>query len=148
MKFWSFSNFTLWISEFQLWPKIPLKLVIFPLWTKGFRLKKVFSNLELERQGHGIIMGVTCILLLGPFYTIQTKFMYFFAHDGITTTTTISWNHRIIQIWQFHKVFGPIVVCMTWCLRFVYTVCSVFVGIVRVCNVAWHAISSVYFFLW
>ena len=35
---------------------------------------------------------------------------------------------------------------MTWCLRFVYTVCSVFVGIVRVCNVAWHAISSVYFF--
>ena len=49
-------------------------------------------------------------------------------------------------MWQFHKVFGPIMVCMTWCLRFVYTVCSVFVGIVRVCNVAWHAISSVYFF--
>ena len=39
------------------------------------------SNLEPERQGRGIIMGVTRLLLLGPFYTIQTKFMYFFAHD-------------------------------------------------------------------
>ena len=42
-------------------------------------LKKVFSNLELEGQGCGIIMGVTRLLLLGPFYTIQTNFMYFFA---------------------------------------------------------------------
>ena len=31
------------------------------------------SNLELEGQGQGIIMGVTRLLLLGPFYTIQTK---------------------------------------------------------------------------
>ena len=45
------------------------------------RFKKVFSNLELEGQGCGIIMGVTRLLLLGPFYTIQTNFMYFFAHD-------------------------------------------------------------------
>ena len=35
--------------------------------------KKVVSNLELEGQGRGIIMGVTCLLLLGPFYTIRTK---------------------------------------------------------------------------
>ena len=34
-------------------------------------LKKVFSNLEPEGRGRGIIMGVT--LLLGPFYTIQTQ---------------------------------------------------------------------------
>ena len=40
---------------------------------KLWDLKKVFSNLELEGQGHGIIMGVTRLLLLGPFYTIQTK---------------------------------------------------------------------------
>ena len=45
------------------------------------RFKKVFSNLELEGQGRGIIMGVTHLLLLGPFYTIQTNFTYFFAHD-------------------------------------------------------------------
>ena len=45
------------------------------------RFKKVFSNLELEGQEYGIIMGVTRLLLLGPFYTIQTNFMYFFAHD-------------------------------------------------------------------
>ena len=44
-------------------------------------LKKVFSNLELEGQGRGIIMGVTRLLLLGPFYYIQTNFLYFFAHD-------------------------------------------------------------------
>ena len=34
---------------------------------------KVFINLEPEGQGHGIVMGVTRLLLLGPFYTIQTQ---------------------------------------------------------------------------
>ena len=48
---------------------------------KLWDLKKVFSNLEPEGQGRGIIMGVTRLLLLGSFYTIQTNFMYFFAHD-------------------------------------------------------------------
>ena len=37
-------------------------------------LEKVFSNLEPEGQGGGIVMGVTRPLLLGPFYYIQTKF--------------------------------------------------------------------------
>ena len=37
------------------------------------RFKKGFSNLKLEGQGWGIIMGVTRLLLLGQFYTIQTK---------------------------------------------------------------------------
>ena len=40
---------------------------------KLWDLKKGFSNLELEGQWHGIIMGVTCLLLLGQFYTIQTQ---------------------------------------------------------------------------
>ena len=48
---------------------------------KLWDLKKVHSNLELEGQGCGIIMGVTRLLLLGPFYYIQTNFLYFFAHD-------------------------------------------------------------------
>ena len=48
---------------------------------KIWDLKNVFSNLELEEQGRGIIMGVTRLLLLGPFYSIQTNFLYFFAHD-------------------------------------------------------------------
>ena len=38
--------------------------------SKDFR--KVFSNLELEEEGRGIIMGVSRLLLLVPFYTIQT----------------------------------------------------------------------------
>ena len=33
-------------------------------------LKKVLGFLELEEEGHGIIMGVTRLLLLGPFYYI------------------------------------------------------------------------------
>ena len=36
-------------------------------------LKNVFANLELEGQGRGIIMGVTLLLLLEPFYTVQTQ---------------------------------------------------------------------------
>ena len=48
---------------------------------KLWDLKKVFSNLEPEGQGRGIIMEVTRLLPLEPFYTIQTNFMYFFAHD-------------------------------------------------------------------
>ena len=40
---------------------------------KLWDLKKVFSNLELEGQGRDTIMGVTRLLLLGLFYTIQTK---------------------------------------------------------------------------
>ena len=45
------------------------------------RFKKAFSNVELEGQGRGIIMGITRLLLLGPFYTIQSKFMYYSAHN-------------------------------------------------------------------
>ena len=49
----------------------------------------VFSNLELKRQGHGIIMAVTRLLLLGPFYSIQTNFLYFFAHDCMKVLTPL-----------------------------------------------------------
>ena len=45
-------------------------------------LKKVFTNLEPEGQGRGIIMGVTRLFILGPFYYIQTNFLYFFAQKN------------------------------------------------------------------
>ena len=48
---------------------------------KNVRFKKLFGNLEPEGQGRDIIVGVTRLLLLGPFYTIQTNFMYFFSQD-------------------------------------------------------------------
>ena len=35
------------------------------------RLKKGLSYLELEGQGRGIIMEVTCPLLLGPFFLVK-----------------------------------------------------------------------------
>ena len=50
---------------------------------KVLDFKKVFSNLETEGQGRDIIMGVTRLLFLGPFYSIQTNFLYFFAHNCI-----------------------------------------------------------------
>ena len=40
---------------------------------KLWDLKKVFSNLELKEEGRGIIIRVTRLLLLGQFYTVQTK---------------------------------------------------------------------------
>ena len=55
----------------------------FSIMKKLWDLKIAFGNLELEGQWRGIIMGVTRLLLLGQFYTIQSKFMYFFAHDCI-----------------------------------------------------------------
>ena len=54
-------------------------LVIFPVMKKLRDLKKVSSNLE---PGH----CTSCLLLLGPFYTIQTNLMYFFAHDCMYST--------------------------------------------------------------
>ena len=39
-------------------------------------------------------MGVTRLLLLRPFYSIQTNFLYFFAHDCI-------WYELIICIYFF-----------------------------------------------
>ena len=39
-----------------------------------FNFKKGISNLEPEGQGRGIFMGVTHLLLLGQFYTIQMQF--------------------------------------------------------------------------
>ena len=89
---------------------IPLKLVIFPLWTKGFRFKKGFSNLEPAGKGGGIIMGVTRLLLLGPFYTIQTNFMYYFAHN--CTLTLNIWFFRYGRLMKDSKIFywnGPFV---------------------------------------
>ena len=64
--------------EFQLWPETGH----FSIMKKSWDLKIVLSNLEAEGQGRGIIKWVTtCLLLIGPFYTIKTNFMYYFAHD-------------------------------------------------------------------
>ena len=52
---------------------------IFNFETIILNLEKVFSNLEPEGKGGGIIMGVTRLLLLGPFYYIQTSFSILFC---------------------------------------------------------------------
>ena len=67
------------ISEFQLGPMEKWPLVIFPLYTNFLNLKKGFSNLEPEGQGRRIIMGVTRLLLLGLFYTIQMQIYVLFC---------------------------------------------------------------------
>ena len=68
------------------------------------RFKKVFSNLEPEGQGRGIIMEVTCLLLLGPFYTIQTNFMYFFAHNCKKQSVRRLLMRNVTQAWQTNEV--------------------------------------------
>ena len=58
----------------------------------------VFSNLDLKGQGRGIIIGVTRLLLLGPFYTIQIKFyMFFFAHDCTVPVDLMTEANTIIE---------------------------------------------------
>ena len=84
MKVLNFSNFTLWNLTFFSVSTLTYnssETSHFSIMKKLWDLKKVFSNLEPEGQGRGIIIGVTCLLPLGPFYTIKSNFMYFFAHD-------------------------------------------------------------------
>ena len=59
---------------------------------KLWDLKKLFSNLEPEGQGRGIIMGVTRLLLLGLFYTIQTK------RDQTICTRVYNKNHTRVSV--------------------------------------------------
>ena len=56
-------------------------------------LKKVLSNLEAEGQGRGFIMGVTRLLLLGPFYTIQMQFSILFCTRLYATNQ--DWSNEI-----------------------------------------------------
>ena len=114
---------------------------------KIWDLKKVFCNLEPEGQGRGIIMRVTCLLLLGPFYTIQTNFMYFFAHDCMSVLSTTmfiliinldlctpefitpkpTWHYCIMHIYlidclpcpsrMFHRFLARSQICLLWILK-------------------------------
>ena len=62
------------LRNFNFDLKFLWNLSVFHYEPKILDLKKVFSNLETEGQGRGTIMGLTRLLLLGPFYTIQIKF--------------------------------------------------------------------------
>ena len=65
---------------------------------------KVFNNLEPEGQGHGIIM--TRLLLLGPFYTIQTNYMYFFAHNcNYHNLWSHEWYDERVPVQKLFKKF-------------------------------------------
>ena len=61
------------LQNFNFDLKFLWNLSVFHYEPKILDLKKVFSNLETEGQGRGTIMGLTRLLLLGPFYTIQTQ---------------------------------------------------------------------------
>ena len=65
---------------------------IFNFETIILNLEKVFSNLEPEGQGDGIVMGVTRPLLLGPFYYIQTEFSILFCTRLYSRAETIRGN--------------------------------------------------------
>ena len=63
--------------------------------------------MEPEGQEHGIIIGVTRLLLLGPFYSIQTNFLYIFAHDCIMVR---AWQLTLCKDSKLEFRFG-IVTC-------------------------------------
>ena len=84
---------------------------------KIWDLKKGFSNLELEGQGRGIIMGVTRLLLLGPFYTIQTKRAQTFWQEcmpvaSINHTNPYFFTKNIENCWFWKNQFFW--VCRFW----------------------------------
>ena len=77
---------------------------------------KLFSNLMPEGQGQGIIMGVTRLLLLGQFYTIQTQtdqtFWRGVYHEYVVLNTNgtlhyalrlIIWISLYILVWKWKK---------------------------------------------
>ena len=45
-------------------------------------------------------MGVICLLLLGPFFYIQTTFLYFFANDGSVDTTIFYKKSLPMKTWK------------------------------------------------
>ena len=63
---------------------------------KLWDLKKVFINLELEGRWHGIIMGVTRLILLEPFYTIQTQ-----THQTYLGGVYVNKKHSFIWVSEF-----------------------------------------------
>jgi hypothetical protein len=75
---------------------------------KLWDLNKLFSDLEPERQGRGIIMGVTCLLLLGLFYTIQTKEDQTFWRGVYLVFYQIScsWHQNTKQSILFSPIFS------------------------------------------
>ena len=87
----------------------------FSIMKKLWDLKKVFSNLELEGQGRGIIMGVTRLLLLEPFYYIQTNFLYFFAHDCSVGILSVNWPRRPAS----YSVLFPLEKPLIWEMTFI-----------------------------
>ena len=72
---------------------------------KIWDLKKVFSNLELEGQGRGIIIEVTHLLLIGPFYTIQTKKDQTFWRGVYVCAMVTAYQSLFIRAWtkRFRK---------------------------------------------
>ena len=83
--------------------------------------KKFLGNLEPEGEGCGIIMEVTPLLLLEPFYTIQTQTHQTFLGECITNSKAkVLWevfckNHHLRFVLcsnnQFRKLFWPSQIC-------------------------------------
>ena len=67
-------------------------------------LKKVFINLELEGEGHSIIMGVTRLILLGPFSTYRPIF-YISLHMTIEIVDAIELEIEVGLQTGFEPIF-------------------------------------------
>ena len=64
-------------------------------------LKIVLSNLEADGQGCGIIMGVTCLLLLGTFYYMVLYWGYILVMNNTVKYRISEWVE--FQVWFTSK---------------------------------------------
>ena len=69
-------------------------------------LKKGLSKLEVEGQGRGIIMGVTRLLLLGPFYYIALYWGGIKLCHTLYVICTFSFVTHTLSQFPFHLPRG------------------------------------------
>ena len=73
---------------------------------KLWDLKNVFSNLELEGQGLGIIMGVTPTSPRAILHHTDQFYVLFFAHDCSLPGSCGKGNYNLLNFLPFIFIFG------------------------------------------
>ena len=93
----SFSN----ISEYQFWPKIFLKLVIFPLWKKIWDLKK--SSLPWSHHGIGTPTSPRAILLhTDQFFILFHTWLYLHLPSRVESSGPLKKLFKTIRRFRIH----------------------------------------------
>ena len=82
---------------------------------KSWDLKKVLSNLEAEGQGRGFIMGVTRLLLLGPFMYWNQQTSDYSIHHCTVPLDSLLLNQSL------HSFLSSILFLNNYCTKYIQT---------------------------